>query len=241
LKSSTGNILFIILIAVALFAALFYAVSQSMRSGTGNTVKETATINSSVLSQYTASTRASVQRMVTENNDILALQFNQPNNFGSLTSPSVGIFHPNGGGIIYQAGQSNLMDGAASNPSGQWVYSFNFEVDNIGTSLSSNLGGNDLIAFLIGIKRDVCLQANNRLGVITVPIPTINSNVYGSDMLTSLNTYYVDDNYVFPSTENIIGAGVSGYTDTALSGKAEGCYFESVSGNYVYYAVIAER
>lgn len=101
MRNDSGNVLFLILIAVALFAALSYAVTQSSRGGGGSTVKETSTINSSVLSQSTSSIRASLQRMTTDNHQLLDIEFNGPADFNDLTAIGFGVFHPSGGGVIY--------------------------------------------------------------------------------------------------------------------------------------------
>ncbi|HEY8190982.1 MAG TPA: hypothetical protein VIG74_01055, partial [Alphaproteobacteria bacterium] len=61
-KGERGNVLFLILIAVALFAALSYAVTQSSRSGGGDANSETNLINSATLTQYPAGLRTSIIR-----------------------------------------------------------------------------------------------------------------------------------------------------------------------------------
>lgn len=238
MKNNSGNVLFLILIAVALFAALSYAVTQSSRGGADNTVKETSAINSAVLGQYAASLRASLQRMATDNHDLTTLEFNAPADFSNLTSPSVGVFHPSGGGVIYELAPFSLVDQQSTNPTGQWVISMNFEIQGIGTSVSSDFDGNDLIAFMVGVRKDVCERVNKGLGISTNPLPKITDQDYSSNMITNLQSYYMDHDYVLPSTELVIGAGAD---DTGLAGKAEGCYFEQSGGNYVYYAVLFER
>lgn len=239
MKNSSGNILFIILIAVALFAALTYAFSQYDRDGAGNNpVKETTTINASVLGQYVASLRASIQRLTTDNQDIKTLEFNPPADFNNLTSKDIGVFYPSGGGVIYEAAQANLMDAQSSNPTGLWVFTLNFEVKDIGSSKASSLDGNELIAFMVGIRKDVCEQLDKRLGINTIPMPTISNQIYSTDMITNMDTYYMDNNYVLPTSEQVIGAGSS---DSALAGKSEGCYYESAGKNYVYFGVLSER
>ena len=62
--SERGNVLFLILIAVALFAALSYAVTQSSRSGGGDAGKETNLVNSAQLTQYPAGIRTAIVRMI---------------------------------------------------------------------------------------------------------------------------------------------------------------------------------
>ena len=59
-----GNVLFLILIAVALFAALSYAVTQSTRSGGGSADRERSILSSASLTQGPTALRTSLIRMV---------------------------------------------------------------------------------------------------------------------------------------------------------------------------------
>lgn len=63
LKRQRGNVLFLILIAVALFAALSYAVTKST-SGGGNADSETQQIDIAVYNQNIALLRTTIQRMM---------------------------------------------------------------------------------------------------------------------------------------------------------------------------------
>lgn len=69
-----GNALFLILIAVALFAALSYAVTQSGRSS-GTIDRESAMILAAQITQEAAAYRVAVDRMLLTGTDKTALQF----------------------------------------------------------------------------------------------------------------------------------------------------------------------
>lgn len=62
-KNENGNVLFLILIAVALFAALSYAVTKSSQGGNGNTDNENAAIGSSEILQLINSYDTAIMRL----------------------------------------------------------------------------------------------------------------------------------------------------------------------------------
>lgn len=62
-KNQQGNVLFLILIAVALFAALSYAVTSSTRAGGGNANNEKTNLQISQMHQYAAALNGAAQRL----------------------------------------------------------------------------------------------------------------------------------------------------------------------------------
>jgi type II secretory pathway pseudopilin PulG len=62
-ERENGNILFIILIAVALFAALSYAVTQSSRGGSKDASAELLELHTSEIFQYVASVQNALLRL----------------------------------------------------------------------------------------------------------------------------------------------------------------------------------
>ena len=62
-----GNILFLILLAVVLFAALSYAVTSSLRGGGQDASNENAETGAAAIAQYVTLIRAEVQRMMLVN------------------------------------------------------------------------------------------------------------------------------------------------------------------------------
>lgn len=66
-SSQNGNVLFLILIAVALFAALSYAITNSTRTNGNGISKEKATAYASQILQFGASMRQTISRMKLSN------------------------------------------------------------------------------------------------------------------------------------------------------------------------------
>ena len=104
-RHQQGNVLFLILIAVALFAALSYAVTKST-SGGGNADKELQELETASLLQYLSSIKLAVTRMQLINGcSDTDISFAHNGFHGSFWahSPALDtrcqIFHSEGGGI----------------------------------------------------------------------------------------------------------------------------------------------
>ncbi len=237
-----GNVLFLILIAVALFAALSYVVTQSTRSGSGGTEREKSILSSAQMTQYPTAIRTSVIRMVLAGVAIESIKFDAPASTGPFVTVSAAqlVFHPNGGGAAYQDAPSELS--ASSGDQLAWYYNANFYVPGIGIDSATGSEGNDLIAFLPGISSAVCKQVNEQLGIgesgctMANGVPQANAATIAAsgDMEESL-----DDAHPFPST---VGVELQCAAGTAFSRQASGCFWDTAgSGRYVFYSVLLER
>ncbi len=223
-----GNVLFLILIAVALFAALSYAVTSSTRSSGSNPSGETNLISSAQITQYPASVSTAVFRVIMSGTSVSEVRFNRPSEFSTLDSNSIGVFHPSGGGATYNPAPADVM---ASGSAGQWVFNGGLEVPDIGTS---GAGGNDIIAYLVGIKQAICSKINEEHGLGT-SIPVLDA-----DRSALYTTRMYDDgttDYVLPTGDQPDIDDGSGSFD----GQPFGCFQNAGGGDYVYYHVIVER
>ncbi len=234
-----GNVLFLILIAVALFAALSYAVTQSSRSGGGTVDKETTLIRSSQLTQYPSSVRTSIIRMTLAGIDDTSLLFNSPTDFGAgkpIDTPAEekrAVFHTNGGGASYTLAPAEIM---ANQTATRWIYNAELQIESIGLTDVGSGNGNDIVAYLVGINESMCEQLNDRYGIIVTSINDPDGD--GVPNVTGLNstdlTNYMDDTYTFPTTD---GNKIS----SDFVGQPFGCFEEGTSNTYVYYHVLVER
>ena len=226
--SEKGNVLFLILIAVALFAALSYAVTQSTRSGGGDASRETNLVNAAGITQYPASIKTAITRMIVSNStDPDDMLFNDPSTFtAALTTPllqSQAVFYPTGGGATYVDAPSSVMDDGLP---GVWIFNGENRVTNIGTTEAALATTDaDIIAFLPGIKQAVCDSIHTRLGLaLTYP------NLTGVDFAASMTV----------AAPNI-GAGGTTITSAVLDGQPQGCFIDNATSDYVYYHVVVER
>jgi len=102
-SKTSGNVLFLILIAVALFAALSYAVTSSSRGGSNNGSTEKEQLQASNILNYQASIKVAIDRMVISGTPVENIDFSRPEDAGFDTAPYTNkLFHPQGGGVAYQ-------------------------------------------------------------------------------------------------------------------------------------------
>ncbi len=221
--SQRGSVLVYILIAVALFAALGFAVSTMMR-GSGNIGDEKGGILVSEILSYGRSLREAAQGVkisaVCEDGQISfeRAPFDGSDkeyvNAAAPTNFSCHIFHPDGGGVGYQDG----FDGRA------WRFTGTFGVKGVGTSAP------DLIAVL-PVKRGICEQINKRVEISNDDIMAARTANDGVDSGTMPRAF--DGNY----------NGTAEIDLPAYEGKMVGCYLSSGSdGNeFTVYQVLVSR
>lgn len=244
-NDESGNVLFLILIAVALFAALSYAVTQSSRGSGRDASRETNLIASSQITQYPAAVRNNLIRMVLGGTDETTLEFNAPSEFGSLTVTNGlrdrGVFHPDGGAATYVNAQPDLMADASQ---GTWIFTGDYEVENLQTNSTGSADGNEIIAFLPNVSEAICETLNTEYG-ITVDQPTTDQDNDGVPGGRYNNTVTVPDETMIMDEGNGIGADVAATVlQDAFSGQPFGCFDSddtAVGGPFVYYHVVYER
>ncbi len=167
-QTEHGNALFLILIAVVLFAALSYAITQSNRSS-GNVGRETNTISGTTIQQYATGVRTGIQRMMLRGVTDEELLFNDPAHYSGDTIHEV--FHPDGGGVAHQWADPNIVESGD-----HWYYYYQL-IQYIGT------GSPNLITALPNVKKSICEQINQQIHG-TTSIPGDNAHRPLSDMLT---------------------------------------------------------
>lgn len=229
ISNSSGNVLFLILIAVALFAALSYAVTQSTRSGGGDANKEKTLTDSAVVTQHPVGIRtAATQMMISRGLTAGELLFDPPKNFTGLTAGEIAreVFHPQGGGAIYAEG---------------WIVTSGIQIEGVGlTNASDPLAASDIVA-MKSVSREMCLQLNQKFGI----------SISEADMDANMDfvTDSLDDN-MDKAHPGINGGGnafwgILGSTNTPTlrpyDGNSQGCFYNGASSVYLYYDVVVAR
>jgi hypothetical protein len=238
LHPSRGNALFLILIGVALFAALAYAVTQSGRSGNGSISREQTQIAAAEIVQMGAAMKAAADRMVLSGVPMTSVQLYagtaicpNPDPSGyypagrvECSSGANCLFSPTGGGAqIPQLPQTiNMWDSSSivrrmcyvmvadANNGGGGMSLAGIGQDLGGTS--PNLSGTDAFWSLQGITLELCQAINAGLG-LTGAIPVWDGTPGGGHLIN------------------------------AWPGKSAGCFKVSVGASiwYQYYQALIEN
>lgn len=245
-EGEKGNVLFLILIAVALFAALSYAVTQSSRSGGGDAGSETNLVNSAQITQYPAGVRTSIIRMIVSSGASPdELEFNRPSDFGNcLDTDGSGtrgncVFHPDGGGATFAEAPAEVVTGTTPQ---SWVINGENEINLVGTTVG---GDNpdattaEIIAFLPNVQRSICEKINEELGISGGAVPTETGINVAFEMVNTSGLVGGVPGFVGSGTTGTIGEGASpGPAD--LDAQPFGC-FQQPAGTYYYYHVLIEQ
>ncbi len=246
-SAQSGNVLFLILIAVALFAALSYAVTQSTRSGSGDASSEKAQLGISQIVQYATSIDSAVTRLTATGQCTLnQLSFEPPPfsgsgkyyNSGAPANFSCHVFHPSGGGVSYTASvPADTLDPAASitYDYGQYNFSGMWNVQNIGTTCLA-ASCNDLVLYVHGLSLGACTAINRRAG-ISFSVP--------NDLNEQMNGYEPQPGDYFIGTFPTPMAKSGVDQNSRFYGLHDGCLrradLPAQATPYAYYHVIVAR
>jgi hypothetical protein len=161
-SSDSGNVLFMILIAVALFATLSYAISSSTRSGNGDVSKENNKLLQSGLQNYIAGLKGTIDRMVAGGISLEEIDFCTPT-YCSPSNSNKSPFDQNGGGYLTYRNSTDV---------GSMGFILSNQLENVGTTGGAE--GNDvLVTFLV--SQSFCQYINGNGS-----IPNITGFVYTS-------------------------------------------------------------
>ncbi len=243
-SSQQGNVLFLILIAVALFAALSFAATQSLRNSPKEGQKDSQRIRGTSIVQYATFMGESVMRMKFRGVELDNLCFDSPlwghtdyDHAGCATETNK-IFStaPGAGEVAWMPPPEDANAGET------WYITGQSCVVGIGMSLDTNCNGDgttaseDLILFLPNISKSLCLEINTKLGIQN---PNGNPPKASGDMWPAGMPVFAG-NFIDGGKVDSGGSG-----DIAiLSGHSYGCVEGGGTppvGTYAYFHVLAGR
>ena len=238
-----GNAIFIILIGIALFAALSYAVTQSIRGESDSGAKEKTDIEATALLASANGIATAIKAMIAVNNcKDTEINFYVPNlayasQFSNASAPSdksCNVFALEGGGLGFTKPNKNIFDQDFSSSSAGWDWLFEGSRciwgAGTGPTACTVATQSDLVAFLPYIKKDICQAINKKYDIVQS----------GYDVpAEGFSTERFNGTYIYNG--GIIGASA---TATSLRNKLAGCFRSTTGGtkdSYVFYYTLLTR
>lgn len=244
IRHSSGNILFIILIAIVLFAMLGSVVMNG-NTTTNKISEDKAKLYAQDIISYANTLESAVQTMLSKGVYETDLCFdydaypggNADYEHAGCADEKNRVFSPNGGGVHYMTPASRYLDSSYSGENRYGLYTIggNTYVDDIPLGASVNSG--ELILFLPALKKDICEAINNALNLNNA---TALSAVEAGNSMPLLNTSAFYKGSFGNGTQ--IGGGTGAY----FNGKAKACFQQDpastiYANGYVAYFVLHAR
>lgn len=233
-QSESGSVFFYLFLAISLFAALTFALSEGGRTGSVSLSDERIGLYANEIIEYGNMVGNAVSQTRLRGVEETEISFENYYTGAFFTNNDCSeerceIFNIDGGGIVYQRPRpSYFPDGVVVD----WTFSGRNCVVGVGsggTGCDSDGEDNEeLMMFLPGIREDICMAINELVGV---------SNPGGTPPEDT------DDGYhplPFSTTWQFAELHIIDDADNALEGKMTGCFV--ISGTtYVYFQVLLPR
>ena len=237
-RHNRGNILFLILLAVILFAALSYAVTSSLRGGGNDVTAEAARTAAAEIINYSSQMENIILRMrVSGNCKLSEISFENSvdSSYAPHNSPradkSCNVFDVNGGGMSWKTVPANWMASTTeaagysqtNYPTDYQTFNFPRNVCVRGITASTCLNNlateKTLLIGLKYLKREICDAINSQFGFTT-------NTVAGNCNPAGDNARYLG---IFGTGTYDCGGG--------SSGRRTGCYFSTRTG-YTFWHIL---
>lgn len=227
-ESESGNVIFIIFIAIALFAGLSYAVTQGNRTGTDTMDRSAARIHINEMKAYGAQIQKAIARLKTMKGCTTEqISFEHPDyssdyeNTNAPTDERCHVFSQSGGKVPFLAPPldarvaESMINNRDWNSDTLYIFLGNNAVLNKGS------GDSDILLSVSFIKESVCAEANRNQD-ITAYTRSLAFNGYNHASTTSLTLGDTAD-------------------DADLAGKDYGCALDDIRDGYHFFYVLEQR
>ena len=222
-----GAVLFYVLLAVGLLAALSYAVLQTTRGGVNNLTGQQIRLHASEIINYSNAIANAVGEIRISGTPETSLCFDDPSwpggidySHGGCSDNDNKIFHIQGGGIIWQEAASDAMDASAT-PDNLWRISGSDHVTDIGHCADS-ADCAELLLTVDELNKSVCEQINDLLGINSMGTETFMA-------LTLFQGTYSD------------GQTIGSTGGSPIKAQKAACIYMSVDDEYLFYRVLQAR
>lgn len=223
-KSESGNVVYYILAAIVLLAALTAAVASGWRNSITSLSTDKQKLLATEIIGYGDNVAKAVAQLRLRGITLSQIRFSSPSlsaTYGTYgAAPDAEIFNPDGGGLHYKA----PPDEAMTTP-GDYIFTAANAIEQVGTDCAA-AGCADLVMMAGPLKTEICMMINT---LLNVPNP-------GSAPPTSstgdITTLFAGT----PSYSATIGDQPGG---AALQGKTAACF--NKSGDNYFYQVLAPQ
>lgn len=239
MKRAQGNALFLILIAVALFAALSYAITSSSRGGSGISKEQTEILTAQIFQRLTAIEQGLTRFLIVNNYTLSDIDMfpgaddAYNGNTNACSDDECNLFHVNGGGVSSPAlpasmGSQGSCPGLFFAADGSLIPYIKIQsVEGVGTVLS------DIVLDYCGVALEICQKINQKVGIKDLDDPAL--TFFGGSWPGDYNSFsatYTDP--LADTVDNYLGTSL----DARLNGYRTFCS-EDPNVRHLYHVIYA--
>lgn len=238
--NQNGNAIFIILVAVALFAALGYAFSNTSRTSTSFITGEEAKAYVNQIIAYGNEVKSAVKRLQLRGCSDTEISFENSfvsgyTNGNSPTDRSCHVFDTQGGGLTYVAPPEGILQKPSpmTTEYGDWFFTGRVTISGFGYTWDDL----PLTMILPYITLNACMQINQNLERTGFPGDTPQEDNTTTAQL--LDEPFVGA-YNWGGAGDIDGWATGGGTNDYWTGVLSGCTLMT-DGYYLFYKILLPR